>query len=132
VRISTIVTLTGILLLAGCSTSSSTNAVNEIQEMTLPVVHSQNSASAEGNAIMDCYKENAQRISKLEFSLKSNMLQNVKPDEVLDTHSDAHRVYIALSKLEQIAAMNETYRKDGNMAGLKAINQVLQPLKEAA
>ncbi|MBB1202538.1 hypothetical protein EGM70_19850 [Enterobacteriaceae bacterium 89] len=130
-RISTIVTLTGILLLAGCSSSSST-AVNQIQTMPIPVVQPQNTAAADSATLTSCYKENARRISELEFTLKSNMLQGVKPAEVLDTHSDAHRVFAALSKLEQISAMNESYHKEGNVAGLKAINQVLQPLKVAA
>ena len=131
-RISKIVTLTGILLLAGCSSHSSETAVNEIQQMHVPVVQPQNNATADNGTVTSCYQENAKRISELTFSLKSNMLQDVKPAEVLDTHSDAHRIFTALSKLEQISSMNETYRKEGNLAGLKAINQVLQPLNVEA
>lgn len=130
-KISPIVALTGMLLLAGCSSSSSSTTVNEIQDMSVPVIHSEGTATADTATVNSCYKDNAQRISELEFSLKSTM-QDVKPDEVLDTHSDAHRVFTALAKLEQISSMNETYRKDGNVAGLKALNQLLQPLKVPA
>ena len=124
--------LTGILLLAGCSSSPSLNTVNEIQDMAVPVVHAQHATAAENSTVTNCYKDNATRLSQLQYSLKSTMLQDVKPSEIFDTHSDAHRVYTALSKLEQISAMNETYRKEGNIAGLKAINEMLKPLNAEA
>lgn len=131
-NITKLLSLTGLLLLAGCSSSSSLNTVNEIQDMAVPVVHSQDTVSAESSEVTHCYKENATRLSKLQYSLKSTMLKDVKPSEIFDTHSDAHQVYTALSKLEQISAMNEAYRKEGNMAGLKAINEMLKPLNVAA
>lgn len=130
-KISPLVALTGIMLLVGCSSSSTSTTVDEIQEMTVPVVHSQGTATADNSTVTRCYQDNAQRISELKFSLKSTM-QDVKPDEVLDTHSEAHQVFTALAKLEQISSMNETYRKDGNVAGLKSLSQLLQPLKGTA
>lgn len=131
-NISKVFPFLGIVLLAGCSSSSSLKTVNEIQDMPVPVVQPQNTVTANSTAVTNCYKENATRISELQYSLKSNMLQDVKPNEIFDTHSDAHRVYTALSKLEQIAEMNEAYRKEGNVAGLKAINELLKPLKATA
>ncbi|HEX4500982.1 MAG TPA: hypothetical protein VH187_07430 [Scandinavium sp.] len=128
-NISRIVALTGVLMLTACSSSSSVTTVEEIQDMPVHVVHAQNNATADNATVNNCYKENAARLSELQYSLKTNMLQDVKTSEVLDTHSDAHRVFAALSKLEQISSMNETYRKDGNIAGLKAINEMLKPLK---
>lgn len=130
--LSKIVTLVGIFTLTACSSSSSNNTVTEIQEMPVPVVHAQNSPGANSHEVTKCYKDNAERLSKLQFSLKSNLGEDVKPSEIFDTHSDAHRVYVALSKLEQISAMNEAYHKEGNAAGLKAINEMLKPLKIAA
>lgn len=131
-NISRIVTLTGILMLTACSSSSSLTSVKEIQDMPVPVVHAQNSTPADNATLMDCYKDNATRLSQLQYSLKTNMGDDVSPSEVLDTHSDAHRVFAALSKLEQISAMNETYRKEGNVVGLKAINEMLKPLSGTA
>ncbi|TDN58183.1 hypothetical protein EC847_106124 [Scandinavium goeteborgense] len=131
-NISRIVALTGILMLTACSSSSSLTSVKEIQDMPVPVVHAQNSTPADNATLMDCYKDNATRLSQLQYSLKTNMGDDVSPSEVLDTHSDAHRVFAALSKLEQISAMNETYRKEGNVVGLKAINEMLKPLSGTA
>ncbi|MCS2170110.1 hypothetical protein MUU46_07235 [Scandinavium sp. TWS1a] len=131
-NISRIVTLTGILMLTACSNSSSLTSVKEIQDMPVPVVHAQNSTLADNATLMDCYKDNATRLSELQYSLKTNMGDDVSPSEILDTHSDAHRVFAALSKLEQISAMNETYRKEGNVVGLKAINEMLKPLSATA
>lgn len=130
--ISRIVTLTGILMLTACSSSSSLTTVNEIQAMPVPIIHAENSASVDTASVMNCYKDNATQLSALQYSLKENMDDDISPSEVLDTHSDAHRVFTALSKLEQISAMNETYRKEGNVAGLKAINEMLKPLKVPA
>lgn len=119
-------------MLTACSNSSSLTTVKEIQEMPVPVVHSPNSTAADNAEVVNCFKDNAARISKLQYSLKTNMGDDVKPSEIFDTHSDAHRVFTALSKLEQISAMNETYRKEGNVAGLKAINEMLKPLNTTA
>ncbi|MGU3414761.1 hypothetical protein ACLBW2_16240 [Enterobacteriaceae bacterium C23F] len=126
------VMLAGIFMLTACSNSSSLNTANEIQEMSVPVVHEQNSTAVNNRDVTNCYKDNAQRLSKLQFSLKSHLGEDVSPSEIFDTHSDAHRVYVALSKLEQISAMNETYHKEGNVAGLKAINEMLKPVNVAA
>ncbi|MDX6020567.1 hypothetical protein SIL08_09815 [Scandinavium sp. V105_16] len=131
-KISKVVTLTGILMLTACSSSSSLTTVNEIRDMPVPVVHAQNNPTADTTAVNNCYKENATRLSELQYTLKTNMGDDVKTSEVFDTKSDAHRVFTALSKLEQISAMNETYRKEGNIAGLKAINEMLKPLKATA
>lgn len=131
-KISKVVTLTGIFMLAACSSSSSLTTVNEIRDMPVPVVHAQNNPAADTTAVNNCYKENATRLSELQHTLKTNMGDDVKTSEVFDTTSDAHRVFTALSKLEQISAMNETYRKEGNIAGLKAINEMLKPLKATA
>jgi len=132
VTLSKIVMLTGIFILTACSNSSSLKIVNEIQEMPVPVVRAQNSATANSRDVMNCYKENADRLSKLRFSLKSHLGEGVKPTEVFDTHSDAHRIFVALSKLEQISAINESYRKEGNMVGLKALNDMLKPINATA
>lgn len=131
-NISKIVTLAGLVMLTACSSSSSLTTVNEIQKMPVPVVHAQNSTTADNTTVNDCYRENATRLSELQSSIKANMLEDVSTDDILNTHSDAHQVFTALSKLEQISAMNDAYRKEGNVAGLKAINEMLKPLKVTA
>lgn len=130
--LSKIVTLTGLFLLTACSSSSSVKTINEIQAMPVPVVHAQNNAGTSSHEVTNCYKDNAERLIKLQFSLKSDLGDDLQPSEIFDTHSDAHRVFVALSKLEQISAMNEAYHKEGNVAGLKAINEMLKPIKLAA
>ena len=45
---------------------------------------------------------------------------------MFDRHSEAYKVYGALTRLEQMASMNEVYRKENNIAGLQEINRVLK------
>jgi hypothetical protein len=132
VNISRLIALTGALMLTACSSSPSLTTVNEIQEMPVPIVHAQNNPGVDSTAVSDCYKDNAVRLSELRYQLKTYMGDDVKPSEVFDIHSDAHKVFTALSKLEQISAMNDAYRKEGNIAGLKSINEMLKPLKAEA
>jgi len=122
--------IAGAFAIAGCSSSSSSlNTVNEINGTAVPVVHANNSAAAstEQASVTSFYQANSRQISKLSYSLKSEWLQDVKPAEVLDPSSDVHHVYAALSKLEEMSEMNEIYRKDNNIEGLKAINLALKP-----
>lgn len=122
--------IAGAFLMAGCSSSSSSlNTVNEINGTAVPVVHAHNSAAAGAQqaSVTAFYQENSLQISKLSYSLKSEWLKDVRPAEVFDQSSDVHHVYAALSKLEEMSEMNELYRKDNNIEGLKAINLALKP-----
>ncbi|WP_238981783.1 hypothetical protein [[Enterobacter] lignolyticus] len=125
--------IAGAFAIAGCSSSSSSslNTVNEINGTAIPVIHANNraAASTEQASVTSFYQENSLQISKLSHSLKSEWLQDVKPAEVFDQSSNVSHVYAALSKLEEMSEMNEIYRKDNNIEGLKAINLALKPWK---
>ncbi|MFT2153934.1 hypothetical protein ACMV59_30850, partial [Klebsiella pneumoniae] len=44
----------------------------------------------------------------------------------------AYQVYGALTRLEQMASMNDVYRKENNVAGLQEINRVLKSVPLAS
>ncbi len=52
--------------------------------------------------------------------------------DIFDKDSEAFHVYSALTKLEQMSAMNEVYRKENNIAGLQVINRLLKGVPVAA
>ncbi|WP_063445657.1 hypothetical protein [Klebsiella aerogenes] len=64
--------------------------------------------------------------------LKSNYLQDVDKRDVFDKDSEAYQVYGALTKLEQMASMNDVYRKENNIAGLQEINKLLKTIPSLA
>ncbi|EIV9611740.1 hypothetical protein [Klebsiella pneumoniae] len=72
------------------------------------------------------FQDNTALISRLNHSLKSHYLQDVERRDVFDRNSEAYKVYGALTRLEQMASMNEVYRKENNVAGLQEINRVLK------
>ncbi|WP_256565315.1 hypothetical protein [Klebsiella quasipneumoniae] len=82
------------------------------------------------------FQDNTALIGRLNHSLKSHYLQDVERRDVFDRHSEAYQVYGALTRLEQMASMNEVYRKENNVAGLQEINRVLKacrrPVKNEA
>lgn len=119
----------GIVVLAGCSSSGSLDTVNDIKNMSVPLVNANVATeTANSRTVNDCYQDNSILINNMKGSLKAKYLEDVKPAEIFDTNSEAHNVYGALSKLEQMSVMNETYRKENNIKGLSAINAVLKPL----
>ncbi len=98
-----------------------------INALTVPVSPSESGTTAEscpgGEAL---FRDNTALISRLNHSLKSHYLQDVERRDVFDRHSEAYKVYGALTRLEQMASMNEVYRKENNVAGLQEINRVLK------
>ncbi|MCW9376638.1 hypothetical protein N5I33_06180 [Klebsiella quasipneumoniae] len=72
------------------------------------------------------FQDNTALIGRLNHSLKSHYLQDVERRDVFDRHSEAYQVYGALTRLEQMAFMNDVYRKENNIAGLQEINRVLK------
>lgn len=117
------------MVLAGCSSSGSFDTVNEIKNMSVPLVNvNVATETANSRTVNDCYQDNSILINNMKGSLKAKYLDDVQPAEIFDTNSEAHNVYGALSKLEQMSVMNETYRKENNIKGLSAINAVLKPL----
>ncbi|EPG6031335.1 TPA: hypothetical protein ACS3VG_000819 [Klebsiella aerogenes] len=92
-----------------------------------------NSAVApESSTVVNYFQDNSLLISKLSQSLKSNYLQDVDKRDVFDKDSEAYQVYGALTKLEQMASMNDVYRKENNIAGLQEINKLLKTIPSLA
>lgn len=126
-----VVIIAGMLGLAGCSSHSSPETVDTLNTLQVPVIN--NSAPApESSTAVNCFKDNSLLISKLSQSLKSNYLQDVDKRDVFDKDSEAFQVYGALTKLEQMASMNDVYRKENNMAGLQEINKLLKTIPSVA
>lgn len=122
--------LSAALLLTACSHSPSHDTVSTVSNLNVPVMSA--APASDEQALQSRFLDNQARIGQLNRSLKAKYLQDVQPAEIFDTHSEAHRAYAALTKLEQLAAVNEQYRKDRNLAGLQAINTLLQPLQRKA
>mgnify|MGYP000861793402 CR=1 FL=1 len=107
--------IAGALCLSGCSTTPSADTVDTINTLTVPVLHS-----------------DAQLSGQSAQALKDNYLQDASKKDIFDKDSEAFHVYSALTKLEQMSAMNEVYRKENNIAGLQVINRLLKAVPVAA
>lgn len=117
----------GVLGLAGCSSTSPSQTVETINALTVPVSPSESGTTANhAQAVRRYFQDNTALISRLNHSLKSHYLQDVERRDVFDRHSEAYKVYGALTRTEQMASMNEVYRKENNVAGLQEINRVLK------
>jgi hypothetical protein len=121
----------GVLGLAGCSSTSPSKTVETINALTVPVSHSE-PGTARTQAVTRYFQDNTALIGRLNHSLKSHYLQDVERRDVFDRHSEAYQVYGALTRLEQMASMNEVYRKENNVAGLQEINRVLKSVPLAS
>ncbi|AWD02925.1 TPA: hypothetical protein L9968_002916 [Klebsiella aerogenes] len=126
-----VVIIAGVLGLAGCSSHSSPETVDTLNTLQVPVIN--NSAAApESSTVVNYFQDNSLLISQLSQSLKSNYLQDVDKRDVFDKDSEAYQVYGALTKLEQMASMNDVYRKENNIAGLQEINKLLKTIPSLA
>ena len=114
--------------LAGC-TSQPPAMLTKIDAIQIPVVQN-GSPSADVVAMSSLYQQNKSIHDNTTLNLKTDYLLNVKTAEIFDEHSQAHQVYISLSKLDQIRLMNNLYMKEQNAAGLQQVNEVLRPLTE--
>lgn len=125
--------IAGVLCLTGCSATPSADTVDTINTLTVPVLHSDAQPSGQsGQALVSCFQDNTALIGSLSQSLKDNYLQDVSKKDIFDKDSDAFHVYSALTKLEQMSAMNEVYRKENNIAGLQVINRLLKTVPAVA
>ena len=103
--------------------------LTKIDAIQIPVVQN-GSPSADVAAMSSLYQQNKSILDNTTLNLKTDYLLNVKTAEIFDEHSQAHQVYISLSKLDQIRLMNNLYLKEQNAAGLQQVNEVLRPLTE--
>lgn len=125
--------IAGALCLSGCSTTPSADTVDTINTLTVPVLHSDAQLSGQSaQAVVSCFQDNSAIIGSLSRSLKNNYLQDASKKDIFDKDSEAFHVYSALTKLEQMSAMNEVYRKENNIAGLQVINRLLKAVPVAA
>ena len=97
-----------------------------INALTVPVSPSESGTTANhAQAVRRYFQDNTALISRLNHSLKSHYLQDV--GAAMCSTDTARRIrYGALTRLEQMASMNEVYRKENNIAGLQEINRVLK------
>ena len=125
--------IAGALCLSGCSTTPSADTVDTINTLTVPVLQSGAQPSGQSaQAVVSCFQDNSAIIGNLSRSLNDNYLQDVSKKDIFDKDSEAFHVYSALTKLEQMSAMNEVYRKENNIAGLQVINRLLKAVPVAA
>lgn len=111
------------LLLTACS-SSHPPVLSKIDSLQIPVVH--NVASTAPPAEMaSLHQKNKSIIDNLTLTLKTDYLLDVKTADIFDDHSQAHQVYLSLSKLDQIRLVNNFYLKEKNMDGLIKVNDCL-------
>lgn len=116
------------LWLTGCA-SQPPAMLTKIDAIQIPVVQN-GLSSGDVAAMSSLYQQNKSILDNTTLNLKTDYLLNVKTAEIFDEHSQAHQVYISLSKLDQIRLMNNFYLKEQNAAGLQKVNDVLRPLTE--
>ena len=114
--------------LTACS-SEKPETLSHIDRLEIPVVP-QNQASGQPAELTPLYQQNERIIDNVTAELKTNYLQNVKAREIFDVHSEAHQVYNALSKLDQMRLINGYYLKERNIDGLRRVNGSLQTLAQ--
>lgn len=114
--------------LAGCA-SQPPAVLSKIDAIQIPIVQN-SSPSGEVTAMSSLYQQNKSILDNTTLNLKTDYLLNVKTTEIFDEHSQAHQVYISLSKLDQIRLVNNYYLKEKNAAGLQKVNHILRPLTE--
>jgi len=119
-------TLLAIATLSACNTSPPSQ-LTHIDSVTIPVVANAKS-SVKPAEMASLHQENQHIIDNLTLSLKSEYLLDVKTAEIFDVHSQAHQVYMSLSKLDQFRMVNNFYFKEHNFAGLRQVNASLKPL----
>lgn len=101
--------------------------LSKIDAIQIPVVQN-GSPSRDATAMNSLYQQNKSILDNMTLNLKTDYLLNVKTAEIFDEHSQAHQVYVSLSKLDQIRLMNHLYLKEQNATGLQKLNDVLRPL----
>lgn len=116
------------LWFTGCA-SQPPAVLTKIDAIQIPVVQN-GLPSGDVAAMRSLYQQNKSILDNTTLNLKTDYLLNVKTAEIFDEHSQAHQVYISLSKLDQIRLMNNFYLKEQNAAGLQKVNDVLRPLTE--
>ena len=113
-------------LLSACS-SQPPAALTKINAIQIPVV--QNGQPSGNTAAMTAiYQQNKRILDNTSLNLKTDYLADVKTAEIFDEHSEAHLVYVSLSKLDQIQLMNNYYLKEQNASGLQKVIEALRPL----
>lgn len=116
--------------LTGCNTTPPDKIV-KINDVVVPVVQVNSmSKSARTKQYLSLYQENKQKIDDVVYSLKIDYLQDVKPEDIFDTHSQAHQIYTSLTKLEEMQQMNSFYYKENNEAGLLCMNQIINSISK--
>ena len=121
-----------VLLLAATLTACSADkpqTLSKIDALQIPVV-AQSPYPAEPNALAAQYQNNERIIENVTDALKTQYLQNVSSRDIFDVHSEAHQVYAALSKLDQLQLINRYYLKAQNLDGLNHVGSSLQPLEK--
>lgn len=101
--------------------------LSKIDAIQIPVVQN-GSPSRDATAMNSLYQQNKSILDNMTLNLKTDYLLNVKTAEIFDEDSQAHQVYVSLSKLDQIRLMNNLYMKEQNADGLQKLNDVLRPL----
>lgn len=113
-------------ILTAC-TSSPPDKLVKIEMLQIPVVPNPK-VSVSAQELAALHQQNNQIIDNLSQGLKKDYLSDVKTADIFDDHSQAHQVYLSLSRLDQIQMMNNFYLKDQNLSGLQQVNTSLAPL----
>jgi len=115
-----------VLLLTACS-SSPPPVLNKIDSLQIPVVQNSHSAASSAEIAL-LHQQNRTILDHLTMKLKTDYLADVSTADIFDNHSQAHQVYLSLSKLDQMRSVNNHYLKEKNMNGLRKVNDALASL----
>lgn len=115
-------------VLTACS-SAPPETLSKIDALQVPVVQS-GPATGSPEQAQALYQQNKQTLDTVSQALKAEYLQDVKPKEIFDLHSQAHQVYVSLSKLDEVDQINRYYLQHQNISGLQKVNDSLKSLEQ--
>lgn len=115
--------------LANTACSHSTpEVVSSLSELHFPVIPpSSLPVSQEQEKITRVYLSNRQMVGDLTSFLKNKYLKGAKKEDMFDTHSLSHKIYISLTNLERTGLINQYYYNEKNMEGLRKVQESLSP-----
>lgn len=116
-----------VFLLAGCATPAD-KIVTALNHSGFPQNAGTTVSAASPEKLQHLHADNKDAIAAYTSEIKSTCTNNIRKEDVLNTRSKAQPAFKALTKLEQFNALNDTYLKQKNLAGLIEIHNALAPL----
>lgn len=105
------------------------NILKKIDSMQVPIVANKKHTPPTNNISFNyLHYDNRCTIEHIAFYLKQEFLHDVDINEIFDTRSQIHQVYISLTKLDKIKLINNHYLDERNIHGLRKLSESLNAI----